>query len=220
MDFFDIAANVVPYSTFGILVGFLVVDTLCLLMGASISSFIDGSMDADVDVDVDVDMDVDVDVEPNIDVSPSWSFLSWLGLGKVPFMVLISTLMGFMTIAGIVGNYLLWSIGINPVWWFTLIFAIVGSIFPTGIVSAKIAKWFPKDHTSAIQITQLLGKVGKLHGNSTPELPAEMEIIDQHGQRHYVMVIPHKGEILPVGIDAVLVERKTDTLFTAIPLNK
>ncbi len=75
------------------------------LSGAGFDALdIDLDFDADVDVDADVDIDGDVDADGDSDSDVSsekepgffMKFLNFMNIGKVPFMLILSTLKFFM----------------------------------------------------------------------------------------------------------------------------
>src|SRR5581483_10430318 len=101
------------------------------------------SADSDADVDHDLDVDHDVDAEADADGGPAGAIAAWhdtlafLGVGRVPFMVVWVTLFLFAGFSGIFINRVLFvrAEGIYRGWW--LVPVSFGALF-VGLVGVRI----------------------------------------------------------------------------------
>lgn len=160
-----------------------VLEMLSLAVGG-INDWIDGLLpDALSDIH---HPDVAIDT---VDGGAFIQFLSWLYVGRIPLLMLLVV---FLTIFGVLGfalqgmvyhffGFYLPSLIAVPVVWFATL--------PLMRISAKgIHKVLPKDETSAIDSSLLVGRVGMVViGTATSDKPAQIRVKDTHGQTHYVM---------------------------------
>lgn len=152
-----------------------------------------------------------------VDAGIAIRFLSWLYVGKVPLLMLLVL---FLAIFGLTGFVLQ-----------SLVFSVVGAYLPmlvAGMVvwflslpllrlSAKcLYKILPRDETSAIEISELIGRVGVVTlGTATHDQSAQIRVKDTHGQNHYVMAFSDTEDVLKQG-DTVLLVSQTGVNFKAI----
>lgn len=147
-------------------------------------------------------------------------FLSWLYVGRVPLLMLIVV---FLAVFGLSGFILQ-----------SLVFAIFGLYLPSIIAvivvlalcvpclrvcGAILYKILPKDETTAIDASELIGRVGVIViGNATQDKSAQVKVKDTHGQTHYVMAFADNDETLAQGDSVLLVAKddKADMYFRMI----
>lgn len=146
------------------------------------------------------------------------SLLDWLGLGEdMPILIWLTSLLSCFTVAGfgiqqtaeaIAGGALDWPIavaGATPA-------ALVLNLFAAN----GLHRILPKTETTAISAGDLLGKRGRLiDSDAAPGRPSRAKIVDQHGQAHYVAVLPHEDVTIPLGTEVLLV-RRDEYAFYAI----
>lgn len=144
-----------------------------------------------------------------VDTGIAIRFLSWLYVGKVPLLMLLVL---FLAIFGLTG-FLVQS----------LVFSVIGAYLPTLV--AALVVWFlslpvlrlsakglykilPKDETSAIEISKLVGRVGVIVlGNATSDKSAQVKVKDGYGQTHYVMAFSDTNDVLQQGETVLLVSQ-------------
>lgn len=143
-------------------------------------------------------------------------FLSWLYVGRIPLLMLIVL---FLTIFGLLGFVLQ-----------TSLFRIIGFYLPvtlavimTWLLSLPLLRWsamllykiLPKDETTAINQSELVGRIGTVViGKATKDTPAQIKVKDTHGQMHYVMAYADDDD-LTQGETVLLVAQK-EMYFVAI----
>lgn len=170
---FLLDAAFAPFTVaLALLVGLLGLELVALLLGGSLMAG-DGELDMDVDVapeigDLDLDIDVDADafeiaeVEP--DVAPEMATpgpASWLGLGRMPFMIWLAVLlMGFglsgmglqIALRNLIGADL-------PAVWAAIPAGAFGLWFARGF-GAVFARLLPKTETEAVSERMLARRRG------------------------------------------------------------
>ncbi|STY93272.1 YqiJ family protein [Moraxella bovis] len=176
-----------------------ILEIVALMIGGA-NDWVDGLLPDELNAHAEVGVDV-------ADAGIAVRFLSWLYVGKVPVLMLlvlflaIFGLLGFF-IQGILFNlagfYLPSLIAIIVVWALSL---------PTLRVFAKgLYKILPKDETTAINQSELIGRVGVITiGTASIDKKAEVKVKDTHNQTHYVMVFSDNDEILNQGDFVLLV---------------
>ncbi|MEL6196759.1 MAG: OB-fold-containig protein [Pseudomonadota bacterium] len=171
-----------------------------------------GDAGAEADMDADFDADLDTDLEAGADGAASAAgatgLLSWLGIGKVPFMIWLA---GTLTAFGIVG-YALQLVtaavlgGPAPAMIAAGV-ALVPGIAAGASVARVLGRLVPKNESTAISTRSYGGRRGVITtGTARRGIPAEARFRDAHGNTHYAMVEPvHDDDELPQGTDVAIV---------------
>ncbi len=159
-----------------------------------------------------VDLDLDVDGAPDM--------LGWLGIGRLPFLMLLVVFLSCFGIIGLVAqqaSHDLRGTLIDP------LLAVPGAALlalpATGIVGNLLARIMPRDHTTAVDLDVLVGRRGRIvTGTASAGCAARARVEDQHGQAHYVMVEPNTPDAaLREGDTILLVRREGDTFHAIDP---
>lgn len=213
-----------------LLLGLMTLYWFSVIIGAIGMDSFDIDLDVDVDVDVDIDVDVDVDVDADIDVdadvdadadtaggSPSnigggflIGALRFFNFGRVPFMVLLSTLVLSMWSLSIYCNHD--GSWINP----TNATSIAAALFvPNLIISLLLSKVFTAPLVpvfaklnTAEKALVIDGKVGTLMTSIKEEEVGQLKI-DINGSIVSLSVQSNDGKPIDKG-DKVVVVEKTD----------
>jgi hypothetical protein len=150
---------------------------------------------------------------------PGDNVLGWLHVGRVPLLVLmVLFLMGF----SIVGLGLQWAVTglvgtpLPPL--IASLIAAVGAVPGVRLFGGQIARYVPRDETSAISEESFIGRVARLTAASAMVgQPGQAKLTDEHGRTHYLLVVPDDPKIQFTRDDAVLiVSRASGSLFHAI----
>ena len=136
----------------------------------------------------------------------------------MPFLVWLSLLLLMFSGIGVTGQFAL--------------DAVSGSMMPPGLAAALAAfpsllltsvaarvlePIMPRDETTAIEVSSLLGKRGAISiGTARRGSPARASVRDHFGQAHNVMVEPHEDGAEFLQGDEVLLVRLEDGLFYGI----
>jgi len=231
LDFF-LMAGMQPFTVaFVLLLAILVLEIIGALMGAPWSSAggdtdvaVDLDVDAEIDIDVDADLDVDAGIEGDVDgaadgVGAVAGALSWLGLGRVPFLVLLAGFLAAFAITGTILQQVANAIAGPLPGWLAALIALPPTLFGTRWFSIGVSRILPKEETAAVSLDSLVGAVARVTvGTARSDLPAEARARDRLGHVHYIRVRPEDpSAAYPSGTRVVLVARD-GTLFTAVPM--
>lgn len=235
LDFF-LMQGMRPFTiALGLLLAILVLEIIGALLGAPWSSA-SGDADADIDLDVDADIDLDADLEIDTDIDTDLDMdadadgamdgvgaltgaLSWLGLGRVPFLVLLAGFLASFGAAGTILQQVANGIAGPLPSWLAAIIALPPALFGTRWFTIGVARILPKEETAAVSLDTLVGTVARITlGTARHDLPAEARARDRLGHIHYVRVRPEDPTATyPKGSRVVLVARE-GALFTAVPM--
>lgn len=156
-----------------------------------------------------------LDGEPDSEGGP----LSWLGLGKVPFSVLLVLLAaGFAGCGFALQAMAIASFGAPLPWPPAAAGALAASLPLTGYATAAVAHLVPREESYGTRRGELVGRRGLVvQGTATADLPAEARVEDPSGRPVYVAVVPAAdGAPIPQGTRVVLTGRE-GIVFVAEP---
>lgn len=148
-----------------------------------------------------------------------WDFLSWLGVGKVPLMVVLICALTIFGLSGLViqngSNAFLGGERHLPVW-MAVLCALGATIVLLPITASVLARVMPRDETTAISLDELVwSRASVVQGNARRDLPARARVRDRYGDVHHVSVIPElESDVIPEGEEVRLLRREGD-LFVA-----
>jgi hypothetical protein len=96
--------------------------------------------------------------------------------------------------------------------------ALAGAIPVVRVSGAVIARYIPKDETSAVSLESLVGHVAVVvNGTARANYPAEAKIRNEQGQTFYVRVEPEgAGVRFKAGDSVLLVKQISGSRFLAI----
>ncbi len=148
--------------------------------------------------------------------APDW--LDWLGFGRVPLLVVLVLLLASFGLIGLIGQQLARDVLgalLSP--WIAVPGAGALALPATGLAVRLLAPILPQDHTTAIDVEDLVGSGATiLTGRAATGSPARARVDDWHGQAHYLMVEPdNAGQVFEEGERVLLVRREGD-VFRAI----
>ena len=157
-----------------------------------------------------------IDLDAHADLHADGDLLGWLGLGKVPLLVLIVVLLALFGIIGIAGQQLAeaWlGAPLSP--WIAAPAALVAALPLAGIGARGLARIMPHDETTAVGLDSLVGRRATVTvGVARIGSPARASVRDTHGQTHYVMVQPfEEATSVPEGSTLLLVRREGDVFI-------
>lgn len=163
---------------------------------------------------------IEVDIEgPELESPGSLSrLLGWLRIGQVPaLMLLVIFLTAFGLIGLIMQSLLMNSTGNMLPAAIAWLPAMLAALPMVRVFGGGLAHVMPKDETDAVSEQSFIGRVAVITlGSARQGSPAEAKLKDQHGQVHYLMVVPDiADEIFPQGTAVILV-RQQGAHFTAI----
>lgn len=227
-----------PFAvSMGLLLGILALEVIAAIIGAPWSSLtgegdvdIDVDMDLDVDADIDLDTDFDVDADIDTDVGINGAAdgvglvegsLSWLGLGRVPFLVLLAGFLAAFSGSGSIVQLVAYSISGTLPGWLASLIALPPALFGTRWFTIGAARILPRVETASVSVESLIGAVARVTGGTArSDMPAEARVRDRLGYVHYVRVRPDDPSATYAAGTRVVLLAREGTVFTAIPMPK
>ena len=144
--------------------------------------------------------------------------LDWLGVGRVPLLILLVVFLAIFGMAGLTLQQVaaeMFGGPLDP--WIAGPAAGVAALPLTGLGARGLARIIPQDETTAVSIDSLLGKRGTITiGTARRGSPAQARVRDQHGQPHFVMVEPHDEEHPIAEGETVLLIRRDGNVFIGL----
>jgi multisubunit Na+/H+ antiporter MnhC subunit len=195
----------------GLMVLLLLLELVTLLIGFSLTEHAGGLLSAHAGIDHDAD---------GSDLGVFGQCLSWLHVGRIPLLVILTLLLVGFALAGLSLQY-----AIHACFGFMLntsiasVIAAGGSLVFTRHVGALVARAVPAVQSSALSDAELVGLTGEIVGASALKgVPGQAKVVDRFGQAHYVRVEPASdADALHRGKRLVIVERVSDSLYRAAP---
>ncbi|MCK0129617.1 OB-fold-containig protein [Erythrobacter sp. F6033] len=165
----------------------------------------------------DIEIEIDADVADGLEAS---GFLdgvsSVLGLGRVPFLVWLSSLLFVFTVTGVFGQWIISSLAGSPLSAGLAGLLAGGASLPlNGLAVRPIEKVLPKDETTAVGLESLVRRDAVIQtGTAREASPARAKVKDAFGHPHFVMVEPHDPQAeLTEGETVLLVRREGEIFF-------
>ena len=157
---------------------------------------------------LDLDFDLDADHDAN-----GFDFLGWLGVGQVPIMVVLVSL---LTIFGILGFFIQNTADAflgGTIWVpFAIMIALTISLPVTGVVSRFLGRILPTEETTIISDDDLIGQRAMIIlGTAQVGNPSKAKLTDSYGLTHYIMVEPDFGEAIEG--DVLILVRRENAIF-------
>jgi len=141
---------------------------------------------------------------------------SLLGLGRVPLMIWLASLLLTFGAIGLVGQSVIAGLFGTPLpaGWAAL-FAGGAALPLNSLAMRPLGAIMPRDETSAIGLDELVRREAEIQiGTARTGSPARAKVIDIHGQAHFVMVEPHDATTeLQTGDTVLLVRREGQTFY-------
>lgn len=212
-----------------VMAGLLAFEIVALLGGLGLNELVDDLVVSNVDLPDDLGGfgdPGDAQLSTGIDGSASpegvgmlGRLLAWLYVGKVPVLMVLVIFLTVFGLAGLIGQSLLRQ-GFGA--------ALPGVVAAPAVffLSLPFVRWcagglariMPREETSAVSPRSFLGRTAVIvGGNARQGLAAQARLTDQFGTTHYVLVEPEDaGTELDQGA-LVLLVRRVDGRFTAIP---
>jgi membrane protein implicated in regulation of membrane protease activity len=184
-----------------IVVGLVGIETIAMLIGFSVSEWVDHSAGGDGDPD-----------------TQFGSVFDWLNAGRVPLMVLLILVLGAFAVLGFAFQAIARAV-LMPMP--ALVASMVAAAVAVPIVRAAsraVARIVPRDETYAVNTADFLGRTAEVTiGPLDNGLPGRVKVRDAYGNWHIQRARAAKGHgPMPVGATVLLVDRDGGT-FLAIP---
>lgn len=195
-SFFFAEQNGPFLATLAITLAIAAIETLSLVAGFGLAEMID---------EVLPDFDAET---PEVESSFFTDAMSWLNVGKVPFLVLLLVFLGSFTVIGYglqlafggVAGFLLPAVVAGPL-------AFIPSLPATRLASRVFGKLMPREETYAVGDEDLVGRIAVVSlGPVTRRRHGKAKVGDRHGNTHFVRVrAAEKGNRHEVSDEVLLV---------------
>lgn len=153
-------------------------------------------------------------VDLDLDTGP----LDWLGLGRVPLLVLLVAFLAVFGGLGLAGQQIaLLATGAPASAWLAVPAALIAALPLTALLARVLARIIPRDETTAFDVDDLVGRAGTITvGRAAANSPARTRVVDPHGQPHHVLVEPNDPAAVFEAGDTVRLVRREGAHFRAI----
>jgi hypothetical protein len=188
-----------------------VLEVLCMLVGLTLSS-----LDA-LFPDLSIDADATHAIQPHL---PS-NLFSFLFFGKVPFIIIVLSVISTYGLSGILIQYIYFSL------YATLLPRVIINIIAT-LVSLLLShvglqyiyKLLKSSEKEAVSLADLIGLSGKIIiGHATQTVSAQAKVKDQNGHTHYVMIRSDTPQVLRMGEHITLIQQTHNYFLATIQDN-
>jgi hypothetical protein len=159
-----------------------------------------------------VDLDVGADAHADADV------LGWLGVGKVPLLILLIVLLALFGLIGLTIQQIADAVMGDPLSpWLAGPAAFLASLPLTGSVARGLARILPRDETTAVELDSLVARRATVTvGTARRGSPAQARVRDAFGQTHYVMVEPSADHQSVEAGETLLLVRREGSVFIGL----
>ncbi len=182
-----------------------------LALGAGSLSGIFGGLDADADLDIDLDVDIEVDADVDVDADAetdaetessggvragTTAVLEFLGVGKAPLSILLSTVLMVFGVTGLVMVRF-----VSPS--IALLVAMIIAPMVTAILARTLGRFMPTAESYVARRGDLVGRMGVARVRIDGEFGAA-RVYDDRGELHDVSC--RAPEPIAVGESVVVVD--------------
>jgi membrane protein implicated in regulation of membrane protease activity len=181
----------------GVVVGLLAIELLTMVLGMSAASLLDHSVGFDGHVHTH-------------DAGPLAGAISWLNVGRVPLLVLIILATAAFAVVGYTIQSVAAAVAAPLPASIASLLALGAAVPTTRAGSRTLAKLIPHDETYAVELSQLIGRVGRVAlGPLDSGHPGRVHVYDQHSNLHVVRARPVPDhDPIPQGAEVLIIEDK------------
>lgn len=215
MDFFHPAMSPFVIS-FMIMAGIALLEIIGLVFGVAFSELVDAALpEFDLDTDIDIDADADIDADIGGGANAFGTALSWLGLGKVPLLIVLAAFLGsFGAIGALLQNGFHGFFGSYLAVFIAAPAAFIAALPVTRMLSSSVAKILPKEETDAMSTDSFIGRIAVIiRGEARRGTPAEAKLTDAKGTAQYILVEPDEADVVFAADEEILLVEKEGAIF-------
>jgi hypothetical protein len=199
-----------PFTVAGlVMAGLVLIETISLVAGLSLSEFIDQGFDVDSHGGHHADLGEN---------GLMGGLLGWVNAGRVPALILIITWLAAFAAAGFVIQTIAISLWAALPALAASLLAFLLALPATRFTTRAVSFIIPREETYAVSDDDLVGRVAEVTLGPLDQGPAgRVKVQDSHGNWHFLMAKAAEGqEPLPIGAQVLHVDRKGST-FLVIP---
>lgn len=196
-----------------VMTGLVVVEVLSLLVGHSLSGLVDNALGHEAGGGGDLATAADADGA----FSPA-ALMSWINLGRVPFLILLILALAVFALAGFLVQGLAAAL-VAPLPALLAVPVAGAATLPALRVSTRaIAGLIPRDESYVVTADDLVGATAEVTLGPLDEgLPGQVRAVDRHGNIHFLRARAAPGApAMATGARVLLVDR-IEAVFVAVP---
>lgn len=162
--------------------------------------------------------DLDADVNGEV-TGVADGLASFLGIGRLPFLILLTLFLMLFALTGFAGQQLLQAFTGALLTPYIAVPATALVALPlTGLLSRPLARILPRDETTAVSIDELVGRRATIEiGTAKMGYPARARASDRYRHTHFLMVEPDSADLSFAQGEEVLLVRREGDIFQAVP---
>ena len=195
-----------------VMAGLVVVEAISLLLGQSLSGMVDGALGHDGGGG-----DLVTTADADGAVSPA-ALMSWINLGRVPFLILLILGLAVFALAGFILQGLAAAL-LAPLPALPAVGLAAAATLPALRVSTRaLARLIPRDESYAVTADDLVGTTAEVTlGPLDQGLPGQVRARDRHDNVHFLRArAAADASPMATGTRVLLVDR-VDAVFVAVP---
>lgn len=190
-----------------VMAGLVLVEALSLVAGQSASGALDGAIGHD-------DLMAGEAAEG---LSPA-ALLSWINLGRVPFLILLILGLATFSLAGLILQGLAAAL-VAPLPALAAVPLAAAATLPAlRFTTRTVARLIPRDESYAVTADDLIGATAEVTlGPLDQGLPGQVQARDRHGNVHFLRArAAPEAAPMATGVRVLLVDR-VDAVYVAVP---
>ena len=189
-----------------------VIELLSLVNGFSPSSAIEAAFPA-LDVP-----DLEAPELSGAEVGPLSFVLSWLSVGRLPFLALLVIFLSGFGISGYAVQWVATGLtGATLDAWIATIPALVGASYASRHLGRWLGSIMPREQSEAASRADLIGSYATIiRGTAAQGQPAEAKTSDLRGRTHYILLEPAEPDITYGAGDRVFIVGRDKAVYRAV----
>lgn len=213
-DFFLSSGNSPFTISLAIMLFIALLEFISVSLGMGISEMVDSVLpefDADIDADIDV-------TEPSGGTDSLVKLLSWFRIGEVPVIMLFIIFLTGFGLSGLIVQFTAVQVLGKTIPTLLAVIPAIACALPTvRVCGGVLGKYMPKDETYVVSEKSFLGQVATITmGTALADRPVQAKLRDQHGQTHYILVVPDNPEESFEQGSKVIIVSQNGSLFRVI----
>ncbi|AMB43732.1 MULTISPECIES: OB-fold-containig protein [Methylobacteriaceae] len=199
-----------------VMAGLVAVEVLSLLVGHSLSELVEGALGHEAGAPTGTD-GVGAAADAHGPFSPA-ALMSWINLGRVPFLILLILGLAVFALAGFALQGLAAAL-LAPLPAPAAILLAGAATLPALRVSTKaIARLIPRDESYVVTADDLIGATAEVTlGPLDQGLPGQVRAVDRHGNIHFLRTRAAPGAPAMEAGARVLIVDRADAVYVAVP---
>ncbi len=200
-----------------VMAGLVAVEALSLLLGQSLSGLVDGALGQGAGHEVAGGGDLTTAADADGTFSPA-ALMSWINLGRVPFLILLILGLAVFALAGFLVQGLAAAL-VAPLPTLLAVPIAAAATLPALRVSTRaIARVIPRDESYVVTADDLIGATGEVTlGPVDDGLPGQVRAVDRHGNTHFLRARAAPGAPAMQSGARVLIVDRADAVYVAVP---